>query len=379
VTRPGPKTPLQIAGNIATSSVVTTSDKMYTISDFWTDDFYKQCSPVSLFDSDDCVLTDVNLSDASEDNLLDFKKKFSYSSLHSDGDSYPNSPINDMDTDFAGGLIVNPSDVKVEPPSPSSTPSPGPAPSIQMKCEPDLVIKQEMTQTKPLQQQSVLKQPTILITSGTRTSSNTTRLLVPKLPTTTTVKLENGDRWRVGGAGGVVGPTKILVSGGHTGLKSSTRRAIDSHLISNNTGSDGELYLTEEEKRTLITEGYSIPKKLPLTKAEERSLKKIRRKIKNKISAQESRRKKKEYLDLLERKYEAIQDERNLWRRKCEELEMQNKELQKQLVDLKSQIIDFDDVDVAVADSNFDSKAMETIENDKTMLEIPDPFDIDVD
>merc|ERR1719471_26580 len=135
-------------------------------------------------------------------------------------------------------------------------------------------------------------------------------------------------------------------------------------------GSDGELYLTEEEKRTLITEGYSIPKKLPLTKAEERSLKKIRRKIKNKISAQESRRKKKEYLDLLERKYEAIQDERNIWMRKCEELECQNKELQKQLSELKSQIIDFDDVVASPCTA---------AEQERSMMEIPDPFEIDVD
>ena len=149
-----------------------------------------------------------------------------------------------MDTDLATGLIVNPSEVKVEPvspaPSPSVTPAPPLAPvtTVQTKLEPELChIKQEPRQTQsPSSGLSVLKQPSTIVISTpggpgvTRTlSSSTARLLVPKLPANTTVKLEASEqRWRLGqNSGG-----RILVTGG---LKSSTRRVIDSHLISSHT------------------------------------------------------------------------------------------------------------------------------------------------
>ncbi|NP_001161521.1 CREB-like transcription factor [Saccoglossus kowalevskii] len=93
----------------------------------------------------------------------------------------------------------------------------------------------------------------------------------------------------------------------------------------------GAIILSEEEKRTLVQEGYPIPTKLPLTKAEEKSLKKVRRKIKNKISAQESRRKKKEYVDCLEKRVEGYTSENTDLRKKLESLENTNKALMSQL------------------------------------------------
>lgn len=98
----------------------------------------------------------------------------------------------------------------------------------------------------------------------------------------------------------------------------------------------GPLILTEEEKRTLVAEGYPVPIKLPLTKSEEKALKRVRRKIKNKISAQESRRKKKEYVECLEKKVENYTSENgDLWR-KVDNLETANRSLLQQLQKLQS-------------------------------------------
>ncbi|KAK5613021.1 hypothetical protein CRENBAI_003033 [Crenichthys baileyi] len=99
-----------------------------------------------------------------------------------------------------------------------------------------------------------------------------------------------------------------------------------------------DLRLTEEEQKLLTEEGVSLPRNLPLTKAEERILKKVRRKIRNKQSAQDSRMRRKEYIDGLESRAAACSAQNKELQRTVEQLEKHNMSLLAQLQQLRSLI-----------------------------------------
>ncbi|XP_040097910.1 cyclic AMP-responsive element-binding protein 3-like protein 3 isoform X3 [Oryx dammah] len=111
------------------------------------------------------------------------------------------------------------------------------------------------------------------------------------------------------------------------------------HLLRPGPGHCQELVLTEDEKKLLAKEGITLPTQLPLTKYEERVLKKIRRKIRNKQSAQESRKKKKEYIDGLETRMSACTAQNQELQRKVLHLEKQNLSLLEQLKKLQAIVV----------------------------------------
>ncbi|XP_070976215.1 cyclic AMP-responsive element-binding protein 3-like protein 3-A [Oncorhynchus clarkii lewisi] len=100
------------------------------------------------------------------------------------------------------------------------------------------------------------------------------------------------------------------------------------------TNSLQEVVLNEDEKKLLAKEGVHLPSQLPFTKYEERVLKKIRRKIRNKQSAQESRKKKREYVDGLEGRMDACSKHNLALQRKVHQLEETNTSLLEQLARL---------------------------------------------
>uniref|UniRef100_A0A8D2DUL7 cAMP responsive element binding protein 3 n=1 Tax=Sciurus vulgaris TaxID=55149 RepID=A0A8D2DUL7_SCIVU len=100
------------------------------------------------------------------------------------------------------------------------------------------------------------------------------------------------------------------------------------------------LILTEEEKRLLEKEGLTLPVTLPLTKMEEQVLKRVRRKIRNKRSAQESRRKKKVYVGGLENRVLKYTAQNLELQNKVQLLEEQNLSLLDQLRKLQAMVIE---------------------------------------
>ncbi|XP_035748231.1 cyclic AMP-responsive element-binding protein 3-like protein 3 [Egretta garzetta] len=126
----------------------------------------------------------------------------------------------------------------------------------------------------------------------------------------------------------------LLLSG-----SSDAQPQVPSSLLRQSQGQFQELVLTEDEKKLLAKEGVSLPTQLPLTKYEERVLKKIRRKIRNKQSAQESRKKKKEYIDGLESRMSACTAQNQELQRKVLHLEKQNSSLLEQLKKLQALVV----------------------------------------
>ncbi|XP_063081722.1 cyclic AMP-responsive element-binding protein 3 isoform X2 [Cavia porcellus] len=113
-----------------------------------------------------------------------------------------------------------------------------------------------------------------------------------------------------------------------------------SHLEEPAEQETAKLLLTEEEERLLEKEGLALSGTLPLTKMEEQVLKRVRRKIRNKRSAQESRRKKKVYVGGLESRILKYTAENLELQNKVQLLEEENLSLLDQLRKLQAMVIE---------------------------------------
>merc|ERR1719347_730170 len=120
---------------------------------------------------------------------------------------------------------------------------------------------------------------------------------------------------------------RVSASSSDSGLEESSYRPHAAHTDNKYPA----LHLNDEEQKMAIKEGMKFPSHYPLTREEERNLKKIRRKIRNKLSAQDSRKRKREYMDNMEDRVKQCTEENQQLKDKIKALETQNKTLAAQL------------------------------------------------
>lgn len=208
-----------------------------------------------------------------------------------------------------------------------------------MLTKPSTIILATSTQSQPMEPQVITQAPIVTIKTEPQDyidySENTVNIdSLPLPPTPPSSSCSDSDGGLSPQRSAPSSPIRMPLKASHH--TSSSSKPYSQPFFTNPIPQSGVLILSEEEKRTLISEGYPVPSKLPLTKQEEKNLKKIRRKIKNKISAQESRRKKKEYVEALEKRVESFSQENNDLKKKLELLETNNRSLIGQLQKLQN-------------------------------------------